>query len=637
MLAFNRSNTITQGTNFASVISGSGGVSQRGAGTLIMTGTNTYTGSTTISSGTLQIGNGGTTGSLSTSSTITNNGTLAFSRSNTITQGTNFASVIAGSGGVTKLSAGTLILNGVNTYTGATTVSAGTLRAGAAAGGQAFGSLSAVTMGNVAGAVLDLNGFSQTIGSLAGGGATGGNVLLGAGAATLTHGGDNASTVYGGVISGTGNITKLGTGTFAVTATNTYSGTTTISAGTFQLGNGGTTGQLTAPSNVVNNATYAVNRSNALTQGATSVISGTGNFLKLGAGTFTMSGSNSYTGGTVINAGTIQVNNAAAIGSSSGTLTVNAGALDMNNFNVTVGNLTGTGGSITSAVAGSRTLTVGQGNNGGGNYQGVIANGAGTTGLTKVGTGTITLSGTNTYTGATTISGGTLALSGSGSINASSGITIGAGGRLAVNSSTALALAPGLNGAGVSSRAVLGGTGTISGALTLDDVGDVLSPGNSPGILSFSGNQSWDSYSYEWEVNDWVASVAGTNFDRIDITGGLTLTGAAPGDYILDVLSLTAGNVAGDVANFTETDNAWTILATSSGISGFNAAFWTIDTSGFTNAFEGTWSLSLANSNRDLVVAYEPIHPVPEPGTIVLLACGGLVALAIRRRFRVGE
>jgi hypothetical protein len=47
--------------------------------------------------------------------------------------------------------------------------------------------------------------------------------------------------------------------------------------------------------------------------------------------------------------------------------------------------------------------------------------------------------------------------------------------------------------------------------------------------------------------------------------------------------------------------------------------------------------LSLANSNRDLVVAYEPIHPVPEPGTIVLLACGGLVALAIRRRFRVGE
>jgi hypothetical protein len=148
---------------------------------------------------------------------------------------------------------------------------------------------------------------------------------------------------------------------------------------------------------------------------------------------------------------------------------------------------------------------------------------------------------------------------------------------------------------------------------------------------------SWDSYSYEWEVNDWVASVAGTNFDRIDITGGLTLTGAAPGDYILDVLSLTAGNVAGDVANFTETDNAWTILATSSGISGFNAAFWTIDTSGFTNAFEGTWSLSLANSNRDLVVAYEPIHPVPEPGTIVLLACGGLVALAIRRRFRVGE
>jgi autotransporter-associated beta strand protein len=628
-LAFNRTNTITQGTDFASVIAGTGGVTKLGSGTLIFSGANTYTGTTLISGGTLQIGNGSTTGSLATTSTITNNATLAFNRTNTITQGTDFASVIAGTGGVTKLGANTLILNGTNTYSGATLVSAGTLRAGAAAGGQAFGNLSAVTMADVAGAALDLNGFSQTIGSLAGGGTTGGTVALGTGA-TLTFGGDNTSTEFGSTISGTGGITKVGTGTFAVTNTAIPSGiTVTVSAGTFQLGNGGVGGALTSPSIVVNNATYAWNRSDNRAQGATSVINGTGVFLKLGAAMYTLGGTNSYSGGTTIQAGTLQINNASAIGSTSGTLTVNAGGLDLANFSITVGDLTGTGGSITNTVAGSRTLTVGQGNTGGGNYQGVIATGTGTIALTKVGTGTITLSGANTYTGLTTVSAGTLALSGSGSINASSGIDVGGGARLAVNSSTVLALAPTLNGAGVSSRAVLGGTGSLSAAITLDNVGDVLSPGNSPGILTFDTNQSWGSSSYDWELNDWVAQVAGTNIDQINVTGSLNLTGGS-GSYILNVLSLTAGNVSGNVPNFAETNNTWTILATTSGITGFNAANWTINTSGFTNPNTGTWGLSLANSNRDFVLTYTA---VPEPGTIMLLVCGGLAFLAISRRW----
>lgn len=435
------------------------------------------------------------------------------------------------------------------------------------------------------------------------------------------------------------------------------------------------------------------------------VIAGTDGLAKVGAGTLRLTGTNTYSGGTTLSAGTIRVDSTSALGSTSGALTVHGGTVDLRR-NISVGNVTGTGGAIRrNAGSGTRTLTIGSGNTGGGDFQGIIENGSGNLALTKTGTGTITLSGsnvytgttrinagtlqignggstgslspsssivnngtltfnrvntitqgtnfasvisgsggvtqlgagtlilsgTNTYTGPTLIANGTLAVTGSGSINASSGITIGAGARLAVNSSTVLALAPGLSGAGVSNRAVLGGTGTISGALTLDDLGDVLSPGNSPGILSFDVNQSWSSYSYEWEVNDWTTAVAGTNFDRIDITGGLTLTGAAAGSYVLDVLSLTSGNVPGDVANFAETDNAWTILATSSGISGFNAAFWTIDTGGFTNTFDGTWSLSLANSNRDLVLAYTATHPVPEPGTVALLVFGGLALLALRR------
>ena len=97
---------------------------------------------------------------------------------------------------------------------------------------------------------------------------------------------------------------------------------------------------------------------------------------------------------------------------------------------------------------------------------------------------------------------------------------------------------------GIGSRAVLGGTGPINAAVTLDNLGDVLSPGNSPGIQTYTAAQSWSSFSYDWEVNDFTGTTAGSDFDQIDITGTLNLTGGS-GSYILNVLGLTAGNVAG--------------------------------------------------------------------------------------------
>jgi autotransporter-associated beta strand protein len=157
-----------------------------------------------------------------------------------------------GNGALTKAGAGVLELTAANTYTGATTVNGGTLQAGAAAGGQAFGNLSAVTLANATGVTLNLNNFSQTIGSLAGGGGTGGEVTLGT--ATLTTGGDNTNTTFAGVISGTGGLIKVGTGAQTLSGSNTFGGATTVNGGTLVVGEAGTTGALGATSDVIVNS-----------------------------------------------------------------------------------------------------------------------------------------------------------------------------------------------------------------------------------------------------------------------------------------------------------------------------------------------------------------------------------------------
>ena len=212
---FNRTATLT----YAGVISGTGSLTKIGTGTLTLTGDSTYTGGTTISAGTLLLGSGGTTGSVA--GNIVDNAALIFNRSDALT----YAGVISGTGSLTQAGAGTLTLTGANTYTGTTTISAGTLQLGN--GG---------TTGSVAGNIVDN--------------------------AALVFNRSDALT-YGGVISGTGTLTQAGTGTLTLTGANTYTGATTISAGTLQLGNGGTTGSVAG--NIVDNAALVFNRSDALT------------------------------------------------------------------------------------------------------------------------------------------------------------------------------------------------------------------------------------------------------------------------------------------------------------------------------------------------------------------------------------
>ena len=127
-----------------------------------------------------------------------------------------------------------------------------------------------------------------------------------------------------GFISGTTGLTKNGAAKLIITSGNTNSGTTTINAGTLEIGNGGTTGWM-GSGTIVNNAALVFNRSNNAT--AANEISGTGSVTKLGAGTVTLTADNGYTGGTTISAGTLQVGSQSTTGSLGTGAIVNDGTL----------------------------------------------------------------------------------------------------------------------------------------------------------------------------------------------------------------------------------------------------------------------------------------------------------------------
>lgn len=239
-------------TTFSGVVS-SGGLTKAGNGTLVLSGTNTYASATTITAGILKVSAdnnlGAAPGSATAGQLTLNGGTLENTTTMTLSANRGIAlgasggtlltdagttltynGIAAGSGALTKAGNGTLILGGANTYTGATNITAGTLRLGA---GSAAPSASAVSVAS--GATFDVNSKTATVGSLSGAGTT----SLGSGA--LTAGGDNTSTDFSGVISGTGSLTKTGSGTFTLSgaSANTYTGATTVQNGTLELGKTG--------------------------------------------------------------------------------------------------------------------------------------------------------------------------------------------------------------------------------------------------------------------------------------------------------------------------------------------------------------------------------------------------------------
>ncbi|OXI71460.1 autotransporter domain-containing protein [Burkholderia sp. AU31280] len=434
------------------VISGAGNVAVRGGRTIMLTGDNTYTGGTTITAGTLQIGSGGTTGSVA--GDIVNNGTLAFNRSDTVSYG----GTISGTGSLMQAGTGTLAISGVAGYAGSTTINAGTLALIGA------GSVAA-SSGVVANGTFDISGTTAgaTINALTGTG----TVALGGRTLTLA----NAAGTFSGAIGGTGGLTVAG-GTQTLSGANGFTGATSINAGTLALTG---SGSVAASSGVVNNGTFDISGTttgatiNALTGSGTvalgsrtltlanaagtfsGAIGGTGG-LTVAGGTQTLSGANGFTGATSINAGTLALTGSGSVAASSGV--VDNGTLDISatTSGATINTLTGSG----TVALGSRTLTLA---NAAGTFGGTVS---GSGGLTVAG-GTQTLSGVNTYTGATTVNAGTLALSGAGRLASSTAVTL-AGPVAALDLSAAgsqtVAHLSGVAG----SRVVLGGS-----ALTLSD------------------------------------------------------------------------------------------------------------------------------------------------------------------------
>jgi outer membrane autotransporter protein len=295
--------------------------------------------------------------------------------------------------------------------------------------------------------------------------------------------------VLGGIVSGSGAVHQIGPGTTVLSAANTYTGGTTITAGTLQIGNGGTSGSIQG--NVTDNGTLAFNRADALSFGG--IVSGTGIVSQLGAGTTTLAGVNAYSGGTVISGGTL-VGSATSFGSG--------------------------------AITDNSTLIINQPTDA--DFVNAI-NGAGS--FVKLGTGRLNYSGIGSLSGSTTVAAGTLSVNGS-----------------LVNSAVT-----------VQSGATLGGNGTV-GATTIQ-AGGAVAPGNSIGTLHINGTYTQVAGSvYQVEVNP-----TSNASDLILVNGPAAIAGGAtmnviknpPGAYRLDarytVLTASGGvtgsyMLAGDTA-----------------------------------------------------------------------------------------
>ena len=549
---------IVGSNTFAGILGGTGtsdnklALVKTGTGTLTLAGTNTFSGGTSVSAGTLSISLdnnlGGTSGgvvlnggTLSANASFTlgssrsillgpdsssGSGTLDVTAGNTLTYGGVLANNGSGSGSLIKTSPGTLILSGTSSYGGTTSILNGTLTLGIS---NALPIGTSLTLGaSTTGGILKLNGKNQELAGLAAFGGGTNRIVNGnltASALTLNIAGTAAYSAY---LGGTGtnennfSLTKTGSGTLTLSGANTYAGTATVSTGTLKIGSSVAIPSGTGKGNLVldgtlNLGTYGItvnglSGAGTVTTSAASAVTltvgandqggtfsgviqngiGTLALIKTGVGTFTLSGANTYGGTTTIySGGTLKIGNVAAIPSGTGKGNVSlSGTLDLNGNSITLNGLSGNGG-INSSAAGILTLSLGA-NDQSSSYGGAITNGTATSlALIKIGTGTLTLAsvGTNTYTGGTIISDGTLLLGNDRTLPSSGNVFVDAGGTLDIYGRTGANAAMGaLTGTGiVTNSAVNTGTITLGNGDVTNTFNGVLRDGASPLALWKSG------------------------------------------------------------------------------------------------------------------------------------------------------
>jgi hypothetical protein len=443
---------------------------------------------------------------------------------------TTISSVIGGLGGLTKSGAGVLTLSGANTFSGQLTVSTGTLSIGSINAASAAGTLGnsalAVILGSTGGNTGTLrytgaSANSSKVFSLAAGGTGEFDVTTAATNLILT--GNNT---------GTGNLTKSGSGVLTLSGTNGAYGSIAINAGALQLGYGGTTGSLSTSSaiSIGAGAVFAINRTNAVTQGATfsnAAISGDGGFSQYGTGTTTLNLANTYKGATTISGGTLSIGAANNLGDAASNLVFNGGllqitgtaltsfttlgrtvvfndskviGLDINNAanTFTFGQALPTAGlmlagagtvvfqnSVSALTLNTRTPTGAAQTV---TYGGAIGDGTGARSITKIGAGTQVLQGNNGYTGATSINAGTLTLSGAAGALASTSIALN-GGNLTLDNATNL-------GTRISNSATIAVNGSSSltfthgGTAAVDYSESIDTLSLQSGFLTYTGSQA---------------------------------------------------------------------------------------------------------------------------------------------------
>ncbi len=542
--------TTTNGTgdtaSISTTLSGAGSLTKASAGTVTLSSTNTFTGATTISVGTLTV-SGGDAISSNSSVTVSGGATLALSNNETIgnlsgagavTLGSNtltsiitadstFSGGISGTGGLQVSQSGAatfaLTLSGTNTYTGNTTaINFGSLRLN----GDASVSSSSQLRANGSSVITLLS--DQTVGSLFSNNAS---ATINLGTFTLSAGGDNTSTTVSGVISGTGNLVKQGSGTMTLAGTNTYNGTTTVSAGTLSiasdanlgansvtLASGSTldiTGATTIDNTISLGGNATISNSGAVT--LSSAITGANDLTKSGIGTLTLSSTNTYSG-TTVSAGTLSVASDTNLGS--GTVTLASGTTLI---------VTGSGVNLDNSIALSGNANVSNAND-----VTLSGNITGANDLTKSGAGTLTLSGNNSHSG-TSISAGTFSV-GSDSNLGSGAVALANGTTLAVTGATT-----------IDNNIAITGTGTVSNANAVTLSG-VISGGNlskaGASTLTLSGTNTYTGTTGVTAGTLSVASDSNLGSGSVDLANGTTLdiTGATNIDNLVGITGVATVN-----------------------------------------------------------------------------------------------